>query len=731
MISDEVERVLECLLLLVRDRQPLLSLINKSSNTFTNKFLKRVQALSDPATQVSNKIKLVEFLTPEMAERSLVLSHVLAVKLTGLGRTRRLAEFLASLGEAACREVVERLINTSKCAEYFSPFKQASGGGGDADALVLMMLGYRKQFNICADRLSKRVIELAEQLLDDEEEEEGEGAGGFDGETILKSFDCLAFRSTDLVILLNKLAKTNVRHFLTGQQELSRKGFLLAAVLGSLADTSTSHDALPSQCLASLSSLLEYLVLHNPAVLGPSLTRFITAFPVACTSLDVNLLTVCCGRTDSPVCRELVVLLAANSEAMMEELKTWLTSQKKEANSEKGRAEAFLRLLQRLLAAYADAASGCVGWDLRSNLLKDSKVVKVVIKHLLNSAATCLADLESAVNQDGESNTCSSDQLMMVVDLIDVLRPSLTASTKVKKAVSEFLTSHKDSMKKLSLESSQVSWTSRRLIVHLSLVLLSAAGDSGAAASKKELLQMALVPSIRLVSEALSSAVKDSEEWKLLQQVCRVGIEACHTQTHGAVKNYLVKQKAEWSTFIKNVLKYGLKERTEAVGAPCLQLLGVVCSLRYRPPSNDDEDAQDPEDLEEMSLIVDMLVNHSGYLPTILGQASTTKLRVVELLASLAPASCSQDQLPPLLSGYNATLSPTDRAILGLLCRMEQHGVRVGLSKPVMFGRLATRQLSQGSARVSECLLALNKDLMARTVDNFPLHLTLDPTQVS
>jgi len=197
-------------------------------------------------------------------------------------------------------------------------------------------------------------------------------------------------------------------------------------------------------------------------------------------------------------------------------------------------------------------------------------------------------------------------------------------------------------------------------------------------------------------------------------------------QTHGAIKNYLLKHKAEWSAFIKGVLKHGLKNK--AVGEPCLAFLRTLCSSRYKVAEAEEAEHQNQEDLEEMRLVVDMLVSHSGYLPTILGPNSQLKVLVVELMDSLAPASCSQEQLSPLLSGYTATLVPSDRAILKLLCTMENHGVRVGAQKPIMFGRQAVRQFGK-AGKVSECLAALNRDLMTRTVDNFPLDLILDPTQ--
>ena len=67
------------------------------------------------------------------------------------------------------------------------------------------------------------------------------------------------------------------------------------------------------------------------------------------------------------------------------------------------------------------------------------------------------------------------------------------------------------------------------------------------------------------------------------------------------------------------------------------------------------EENYNEEDFEEMNLVVDMVVSHSAYLNILFGPKSWLKKAMVELLISLAPASCRQDQVDYLLAGYTGT----------------------------------------------------------------------------
>ena len=53
-----------------------------------------------------------------------------------------------------------------------------------------------------------------------------------------------------------------------------------------------------------------------------------------------------------------------------------------------------------------------------------------------------------------------------------------------------------------------------------------------------------------------------------------------------------------------------------------------------------------------------------GFIPLVTetgGARGGLKVGVLELLESLVPVSCRQELIPPLLAGYTATLSPSDR----------------------------------------------------------------------
>ena len=76
------------------------------------------------------------------------------------------------------------------------------------------------------------------------------------------------------------------------------------------------------------------------------------------------------------------------------------------------------------------------------------------------------------------------------------------------------------------------------------------------------------------------------------------------------------------------------------------------------------EENYSEEDFEEMNLVVDMVVSHSAYLNILFGPKSWLKKAMVELLISLAPASCRQDQVDYLLAGYTGTFQLTH----GIMC---------------------------------------------------------------
>lgn len=152
--------------------------------------------------------------------------------------------------------------------------------------------------------------------------------------------------------------------------------------------------------------------------------------------------------------------------------------------------------------------------------------------------------------------------------------------------------------------------------------------------------------------------------------------------------------------------------------------LRTLCSSRYKVAEAEEAEHQNREDLEEMRLVVDMLVSHSGS-SNHFGPNSQLKVARVELMDSLAPASCSREQLSPLLSGYGHP-GPSDRAILKLLCLGRTTGSG-SAQKPIMFGRQAVRQFG----KAGRCQNALG-GAEPRPHDPDCRHLPLDlfdPTQ--
>ena len=136
----------------------------------------------------------------------------------------------------------------------------------------------------------------------------------------------------------------------------------------------------------------------------------------------------------------------------------------------------------------------------------------------------------------------------------------------------------------------------------------------------------------------------------------------------------------------------------------------------------------------EAALLVEMVTQHSGYLAVMTGPGSALKTGLVNLLLSLAPHSCSVDQVGVLLSSYTASLHPSDRALLCLLQRYETvAGLDLSPFQPFIFGPAAAQHYSSAGqtawkqAKFSEVLAQLDPDLVRRSSEKFPLTLPLDP----
>ena len=126
---------------------------------------------------------------------------------------------------------------------------------------------------------------------------------------------------------------------------------------------------------------------------------------------------------------------------------------------------------------------------------------------------------------------------------------------------------------------------------------------------------------------------------------------------------------------------------------------------------------------EEASLLLDMIHQHSQYLPTLLGPSSPLKTSLLHLLTAIAttcPSTCSLDQVPLLLSGYTGTLHESDTALLSLLAVHEAAGLDLHQYKPFMFGPVAVKHYSIHKAatglskmpKISEVLSLLNPETM-------------------
>ena len=201
---------------------------------------------------------------------------------------------------------------------------------------------------------------------------------------------------------------------------------------------------------------------------------------------------------------------------------------------------------------------------------------------------------------------------------------------------------------------------------------------------------------------------------------CRAATECKELVDNKIFSKDFGKNSSVWQKFYRNVLKYSLK--TASSGVAALDLLTSVCEFLMKG-----------DKLQEAESITEMITNHSLYLGTLMGPGSPIKTSLMHLLLSLSPVSCTMEHIPLLLSGYTATLHPSDRAILALLSLHEKAGLDLSQFQPFMFGPSAAQHYAvmAGGAwkqpKVSEVLGMLDKDIMRRSCMMFPLNLPLDP----
>ena len=167
---------------------------------FPTKFLTQVDRL----TSRSHTVTLGQFLTPETALTSPVLSHVYAAKLVFGAKFEsedisKLADFLDSLPDSTCSGIVDKIF-TAEVYGDFTPFQaDTSAAGTNSAALTLRLLRYVKKFNLKAEQFRRQLVALTLAAA--------EAEGDFSAATVLETFLNTEVEVTDLVLLLDTLTK--------------------------------------------------------------------------------------------------------------------------------------------------------------------------------------------------------------------------------------------------------------------------------------------------------------------------------------------------------------------------------------------------------------------------------------------------------------------------------------------------------------------------------------------
>jgi len=698
-VKEYVQRVLECLVLASKKSEaPLMILLQTKVHIFSGKFIKKMTKHKD----------LVGWLSEEVARTSPALAKVYMTKLlTGLKKNptapaiASLDSFISSVDDQlAGRLVASLLLAEEKLLQEFNPFVTT-----DTSNLVLNLLRLRDKYgaeaggSTAAGQLvdqTNQLIKAGNQLTDSE---------AYSHDCIMQTFRYSPLSCSQLCGLLHSTVQLPATSFTDKSGVLNPAGSVLTALLTSLSSVPTSSTELDWEIsvLEKLSNILEFLLGQDGLILkdGPltsSVLTFLTTHPAVIERLCVNLFYVAVKFLDVAGHRELIALLVKSSARMFQGFMDWFTKLKPSSEDTPS--------IMLLLTTLSD--QGMAG-----DLCQEKKVGKVLVKFILSTAKLNLSELAESKKSPGFKAT---------VSLLNSVKSSIS-SQKTLALFQDFYNVEKETVKTLKGETT-LSLEDRRTLLKFNSGLMSLLKSSGTMVKKDE-LTLVLVPAMLLLADILKESKDGSVE---VRDICKIGRETAEAQSHSAINTYLVKHKMEWSAFIKGVLKFGLKKAE--IGETALPFLAALCRARYFKQQEGDEG--DADDNNEMKLIVDMLSSHSGYIPILVGESSELKTSVLNLLYSLTPASCTETQLAPLLSGYTATLHPANRGILKLLCMLEHHGVNVCQQPPLLFGKMAAKlfssQANSKPSKVSDCLSVFNPDLMNRTISAFPLHLSLDPT---
>jgi len=573
--------------------------------------------------------------------------------------------------------LVRLAVNRLGKLNTFNPY---SASNAVNTSIVVKVLEDAKQLNIQAQDIQAQFVSSTQEFLDT-----AASAGQDVTSTqavqsrVSDSFRLLPISASSLQQFANCLAQMPINMFYMAENSFTTiLSTILAGVFQGLSLLTQTNLAEPSMVtvVAKLTCVMEVL-LDTPCDLQEmiiNLSKMISTSSTLCQALSSNLVVVLI-KTSRPGYLHLAECLVKMDKKHLDTFKM-VVCQEKHLVSDK------LWPLVKVALENKEFES-------------EKKFITILLKKVVNQVETIFS----------EPSTSDCDQsLLEMVTLLAQFSKSDKQLELWKKATGERVESVEETVR----PSAEVILLKYRVMITVQRI---------AGGCDSRLMRECFLPLLYHIGCCIKLA--DSKR-EMIATLCTAAMECKEVIENKMFVKEIGKNSSTWQKFFRNVLKYSLK--VEDAGVPAMTLLTDISS--FLMAGSKLSDAED---------IVEMITNHSLYLKTVLGPASTIKTELVQLLISLIPASCTMEQIPLLLSGYTATLHPSDRALLSFLSMHEKAGLDLSQYQPFMFGPGAVQHYSVMAGggwkmpKVSEVLGMLDKDKMKRSCISFPLSLSLDP----
>ena len=334
--------------------------------------------------------------------------------------------------------------------------------------------------------------------------------------------------------------------------KLTVQGCLLVASIQSLANPKHIIPDDNYQIFSKLSSHFEYILEKTcEDYLGSILANLIRLRPLIADKLAVNTMYVLTQKLSRESSRELILELVGNSEKVSNALLEWLSKVKNETVPE----------IEVLLLVNHLVTNGCI-----HKVISHKNGIKNIVKKITN----CITNDISKLYDSDDNETSAPETAMNIIKTIS----TNVSSSKAVSLVQTFFSENKEQLKKIVSDES-LTVRKRTGCIEFAHHILNILGDNESAL-KKHQLNYVLIPIIQVLPSAMN--VKDQDRAAIIS-LCKIGLEIGQGQTYTAVRKYLMKNKAVWSSLIKCILRHGLKD--EEFGNVGLPLLCTLCSLRY------------------------------------------------------------------------------------------------------------------------------------------------------